>query len=243
METRRRADREPKNRKTSAERCERENRLLDAAVHLLVRWGFRKTTVDDVAREAGVGKGTVYLHWKDKNEMFRAAISRASQQAVDDMLERISADPDGGRFHRVFAHGMMAVFANPLLSALMTGKSDIARGLIDTFDTATVDRLFGNSGEQVRRLQEAGLIRDDLPVQVVVFLIGALKMGVLSSSEFTPNEQMPSAGQITAALGDLIRRWLEPEGEPGDSEEGKRITAEWMATNMKIGFGNQSKED
>ncbi|GAC1395003.1 MAG: hypothetical protein NVSMB65_13760 [Chloroflexota bacterium] len=44
------------------ERQRREERILDAAATLLVRWGYRKTTLDDVAREAGVGKGTIYLH-------------------------------------------------------------------------------------------------------------------------------------------------------------------------------------
>jgi Bacterial regulatory proteins, tetR family len=43
------------------ERQRREERILDAAAALLVRWGFRKTTIDDVAREAGVGKGTSCL--------------------------------------------------------------------------------------------------------------------------------------------------------------------------------------
>ena len=62
------------------ERQQREEQILDAAAALLVRWGYRKTTIDDVAREAGVGKGTIYLHWKDKNELFRAAIWRASEQ-------------------------------------------------------------------------------------------------------------------------------------------------------------------
>src|SRR5262252_7385414 len=78
------------------ERQQREERILDAAATLLVRWGYRKTTIDDVAREAGVGKGTIYLHWKDKNELFRAAIWRASQQATEDMMQRIAADAEGG---------------------------------------------------------------------------------------------------------------------------------------------------
>jgi AcrR family transcriptional regulator len=75
------------------ERQLREERILDAAATLLVRWGYRNTTVDDVAREAGVGKGTIYLHWKDKNALFAAAIWRASRQATDDTLRRIAADP------------------------------------------------------------------------------------------------------------------------------------------------------
>src|SRR5207253_2417552 len=94
------------------ERRQREERILDAAAALLVRWGYRKTTIDDVAREAGVGKGTIYLHWKDKNKLFSAAIWRASRQASEEMMRRVAADPEGGLFHRVWTHGMLAVFSN-----------------------------------------------------------------------------------------------------------------------------------
>src|SRR5215469_14784240 len=88
------------------DRTLREERILDAAATLLVRWGYRKTTIDDVAREAGVGKGTIYLHWKDKNELFMAAIWRTSKQLSDETIRRINDDPEGGRFHRLWAHGM-----------------------------------------------------------------------------------------------------------------------------------------
>ncbi|MGH3566828.1 MAG: helix-turn-helix domain-containing protein [Pseudonocardia sp.] len=43
---------------------EREERLLDVATDLLVRWGYQRVTVDAVARQAGIGKGTVYLHFR-----------------------------------------------------------------------------------------------------------------------------------------------------------------------------------
>src|SRR5215471_2532477 len=91
----------------TAERKFREERILDAATTLLVRWGYRKTTVDDVAREAGVGKGTIYLHWKDKNALFRAAIWREQQRYSADLQRRIAADPQGGLLHRVATHGML----------------------------------------------------------------------------------------------------------------------------------------
>src|SRR5215470_14649379 len=77
------------------ERQQREERILDAAAALLVRWGYRKTTIDDVAREAGVGKGTIYLHWKDKNELFRSALVRQQERFSEDAKQRIAADPEG----------------------------------------------------------------------------------------------------------------------------------------------------
>ena len=109
----------------SDERKLREERILDAATTLLVRWGYRKTTIDDVAREAGVGKGTIYLHWKDKNDLFRAAIWRANQQAIEDLKQRIATDPEGGLPHRLWTHGLLAVLANPLVAAMIKGQPDL----------------------------------------------------------------------------------------------------------------------
>src|SRR5215831_3409349 len=127
------------------ERKLREQRILDIAAAMLVRWGYRKTTIDDVARESGVGKGTIYLHWKDKNELFRAAILRASQQVSEDMMQRVAADPEGGLPHRLWAHGMLAARANPLITAIMKGQPDIFQGLISTFDPEMRSLLMGNA--------------------------------------------------------------------------------------------------
>ena len=55
---------------------ERGNRVLDAAGELLVTHGYRKVTIADVAERAGVGKGTVYLHWASKLELFGAVLVR-----------------------------------------------------------------------------------------------------------------------------------------------------------------------
>ncbi len=49
--------------------------ILAAARRLLVERGFQDVVLDDVAREAGVAKGTLFLHFKSKEEMFSAAFA------------------------------------------------------------------------------------------------------------------------------------------------------------------------
>ena len=63
-------------------------RILDAAERLLGRYGYRKMTVDDVASEAGIGKGTVYLSFPSKEEVVLATVDRIVD-AVCDEMERI----------------------------------------------------------------------------------------------------------------------------------------------------------
>ena len=60
----------------SERRVARAHRILDAASSLILRWGYNKTTIDDVARQAGVAKGTIYLHWNTREELFAALIHR-----------------------------------------------------------------------------------------------------------------------------------------------------------------------
>jgi AcrR family transcriptional regulator len=221
----------------SLDRRVREERILDAAATLLVRYGYRKTTIDDVAAEAGVGKGTIYLHWKDKNELFRAAIARASEQTTSDALARIADDPDGGLFHRVWTHGMLAVLSNPLLSALMRGQPDLFQGLISSFDSETIALLYGNAEEHLSQLQQAGLIRPDLPISLITYLMGALKIGIIHMSELGGPDSQPAMEELAEGISDLMRRWLEPEELRGDSDTGKRIMAQWLEQTNAIERG------
>lgn len=50
--------------------------ILDATDALLARFGYRKMTVEDIAHEAGIGKGTVYLHFSSKEEVVLSHIDR-----------------------------------------------------------------------------------------------------------------------------------------------------------------------
>jgi AcrR family transcriptional regulator len=54
----------------------REELILDAAERLLARYGYRKMTIDDLAREAGIGKGTVYLHFRSKEDVVLSHMDR-----------------------------------------------------------------------------------------------------------------------------------------------------------------------
>lgn len=49
--------------------AERRGEILLAAHRLFVRYGFKKTTMDDLAAEAGVGKGTIYYYFRSKKEL------------------------------------------------------------------------------------------------------------------------------------------------------------------------------
>lgn len=71
----------------TATRAEIREEILDATDHLLARYGYRKMTVDDLAQEVGIGKGTIYLHFSSKEEVVLSHIDRI----VDRLKERLRA--------------------------------------------------------------------------------------------------------------------------------------------------------
>jgi len=50
--------------------------ILDATDRLLARFGYKKMTIDDLAKEVGIGKGSVYLHFESKEEIALSHIDR-----------------------------------------------------------------------------------------------------------------------------------------------------------------------
>ncbi|MFO1008529.1 MAG: TetR/AcrR family transcriptional regulator [Planctomycetota bacterium] len=60
-------------------------RILDAADRMLARYGYQKTTADDLAREAGIGRRTVYVHFTSKEEIFLASIDRVVERLIDEL--------------------------------------------------------------------------------------------------------------------------------------------------------------
>lgn len=52
-------------------KADKEKRIVNAATKLFAERGYQGTTIDEIAREANIAKGTVYLYFKDKQELFR----------------------------------------------------------------------------------------------------------------------------------------------------------------------------
>lgn len=96
-------------------RAERREQILGAASRAFVHAGFAATSLDDVAREAGVSKVILYRHFESKTDLYRAVLDAVCSRLVDTvgvegytrsavhvLLRAAAADPDG--FRLLFRH-------------------------------------------------------------------------------------------------------------------------------------------
>src|SRR3954471_18365106 len=80
----------PKPASNRAERAaERRGAIIEAAMDEFIARGFAATRLDDVGKRAGVAKGTIYLHFKDKESMFEELI----RTALVPLIGRLGAPP------------------------------------------------------------------------------------------------------------------------------------------------------
>ncbi|KAA2265679.1 helix-turn-helix transcriptional regulator [Solihabitans fulvus] len=73
---------------------ERSDHILDAALPVFGHYGYGKTTMQDIARAAGMSRAALYLHFATKEELFRAGTRRAHARALDQVDAVLAAPGD-----------------------------------------------------------------------------------------------------------------------------------------------------
>src|ERR1044071_8551081 len=107
-----------------AERAaERRGAIIEAAMDEFIARGFAATRLDDVARRAGVAKGTIYLHFKDKESMFEELV----RTAIVPLVNRLAPPPQLSGSVRDAIEGFAEAFIREVAN---TKRGDIVRLIV-----------------------------------------------------------------------------------------------------------------
>ncbi len=152
--------------------------LLGAAIDCFARFGYQGTSIDRIARHAGVTKGALYYHFRDKEQLLFEAVSAR----VGDFEQRVLADVGPG-------DDTMASLARVIDACFFTAtvsnhRRFIMTLMIEALDTnpqlsAKFQRILRRMrfflAEIVRRGQDSGRVRRDVdPVDAAAVIAGAI---------------------------------------------------------------------
>jgi len=185
------------------------SRLLEAAAALFARWGFDKTSVDDIAREAGISKGGVYLEFPTKEALFKAVVHREFARYAEDWLRRFEADPGAWSFARMVQHSIAAVNANPLVKALVTRDQRIYGNFLQR-DPELLGLAVSMRTELFGQMQQVGAMREDIAAPVIAYLVSVIGYGLVAGAEMIPEAHRVPFEDALRALGLLLDRGLSP---------------------------------
>jgi AcrR family transcriptional regulator len=236
---------EHRKKEERSKRQERAQRILDAASELIQRWGYNKTTVDDIARQAGVAKGTIYLHWKTREDLFLALIRREELMLVDDIKQRIDNDPEGATLHGLMKHATLATMKNPLMKAVFLRNSDMIGELAHKeYASESYKERLAYYMTFLEFLRSHGLVRNDISIREEMYVLSALATGVLLIDPWLPDEFKVSDEEAVELMAETIRRTFEPRQAAVGSER-QEVTAafnEYMDSAIAISRDEVQKE-
>ncbi|WP_131736274.1 TetR/AcrR family transcriptional regulator [Actinomadura roseirufa] len=196
--------------RSPGQRAERAGRILDAAADLLLRHGYRRVTIDDVAAGAGIGKGTVYLHWKTREQLFGVVFARELLSAVDELRLELRRDPRAGLLHRFARAYFLAIVRRPLLRGFLLGDPEMLGRLTAAPGTARDARHAATLAGYLRLLSEHGLLRDDMDADEVGHAYQATFEGFLRAGD-APGDAAGDAASVDGPerRADLLARTVQ----------------------------------
>jgi AcrR family transcriptional regulator len=206
----------------------RAQRILDAAAALILRWGYNKTTLDDISRQAGVAKGTIYLHWKTREELFAALIKREKLEMAEDLKQGIERDPEGATLRGILKHSVLALMKRPLLKAVFLRDMEVIGKLAHSehSSAASAERLAGFK-TYLELLREHDLVRIDLSLRAQVYMFSAIFAGFFLVAPLVPDEFTLSDEELAELMAETVHCTLE-SGRSVPSDELQTVSHAFM---------------
>lgn len=178
-------------------------RLLDLAIDHFGRQGYRNTSVSEIARAAGLTQATAYAYFDNKESLFVAALDVDATELVTQAHQALAGVPVREKLLGFLAQLYEGLEARPLARRVLAGlEPDVLPHLIDLPAIRLATDLIV---ADIRRSQQAGLVRDDIDaaeigIGVEAMILGMLIGAVQSGGVFNPRYESGVEAAFEAML-------------------------------------------
>jgi AcrR family transcriptional regulator len=187
--------------------AQRAQRILDSASELVLRWGSKRVTIEEVAKHAGIGKGTVYLHFTSRARLFMCVLMRESLGVVDALTAAIRRDPAAVLMAEQARLAFLEVQRRPLMRAMFVRDRELLGELAHEGAVEPLREWNGDlAADLFRLLREHRLLRTDIDINTQQYVVGAVQTGFYLHQPDTDPET------AAAALSHTIHAAVEPPG-------------------------------
>ena len=170
----------------------RRTEIVDAARTVFARWGFAQGIMDEIAKEAGVAKGTLYLYFRSKTEIYKAVLDHDMKTLKASTLDRIDAAKSLKEKIRTFALARIErAEANKEFFRIMDSEGSAltyTRSQYRDWLREPVQRL----AAAIEKASEQGKIRS-LDAEKTAWLIADMTRGTIQRRLLSQSETAPAA--------------------------------------------------
>lgn len=182
-------------------------RILDAAADQFLRHGVRRTTMDDVARRARVGRNTVFRRLGSKDELVRAVFVRELRRVFAELDRVVAAGATPlDRLVGVFATTVTALRTHPMMGSAAVERPDEFAEL----SVLEAGNLMNLSTDYVIGLLRADVTRGELSADLAVETVAEIVVRLVHSVVLVPHLACPlkSDAELRAFASGVLRPHL-----------------------------------
>jgi TetR/AcrR family fatty acid metabolism transcriptional regulator len=194
---------------------EKYQRILDSAIAVIAEKGFFGSRVSDIADRAGVADGTIYLYFKNKEQILMAAIDSAFMSFLERARLEPPADPRE-RLRRLAWLHLETLGSNRAMAVVFQTELRHSAKFLAQFSRRRLVEYFDLIRAAVRDGQQAGLFRKEVSDKIAAnCFFGALDEMV--TSWMLSEHDYPLAGAADAVV-DMVLRGMETRREHGSAQ-------------------------
>jgi TetR/AcrR family transcriptional regulator len=192
----------------------KEKQIVDAARKLFYKFGFKKVSMDEIAREAGVTKKTVYTYFSSKEELFKYFI----QEELDNMKKIVEdiekEDLDFFEAVHQIIFQLIKYKNKRQFFKLMTNEAEVLKSSIASKSLNLIDeQIQSYIYDIVKNAMDKGYIKKENP-EVVTFLV--YKMYIALMFDWSETREKLDEEEIAKTILDILKNGL---GEREINEE------------------------
>ncbi len=154
-------------------------RILEVAQEHFERFGYKRAVIDNIVRDVGIAKGTVYLHFESKEQLFLELVNQLRHEALEKFLAAMDQETTvAGKLRTMIRMSLDAFDQYPLLARLIADDPEF-RLIARLLEQPSVQEEIAQSRQFLHDILEEGIangeLRADLDLETVPFVIGTLK--------------------------------------------------------------------
>lgn len=155
---------------------DKPQQIIDAAVRVFARNGFYNSRVSDIAREAGIASGTIYLYFRTKDEILVTLFREKMAAFVAALRTEIGRERDPeAKIRRLVRRHFEVLEASPDMAEVVQVELRQGQKFFRGASAHEISAYFELIGSVLREGVAAGVFRHDLPVKIATkMLFGAL---------------------------------------------------------------------
>jgi TetR/AcrR family fatty acid metabolism transcriptional regulator len=155
---------------------DKPQQIIDAAIRVFARTGYYNSRVSDIAREAGIASGTIYLYFKTKDEILVTLFREKMAEWVGQVREAIATERDPlARLRRIVTMHFTVLEQSPELAEVVQVELRQGHKFFRGASAHEVSAYFDLIGSVLEEGVATGQLRNDLPVKLATkMLFGAM---------------------------------------------------------------------